>query len=71
MAGLVESLYSLYIRIARMTLPTSWVAFNSDGPSISISKLVSQGSGNAATIGMSVVVNIDMLWCIHTLQKNH
>ena len=29
-AGLVESLYSLYNRIARMTLPTSWVVFNSD-----------------------------------------
>ena len=37
MAGLVESLYSLYNRIARMTLPTSWVAFNSEGSSMSTS----------------------------------
>ena len=44
-AGLVESLY-LYNRIARMTLRTSWVAFNSDGSSMSISKLVSQGVTN-------------------------
>ena len=45
-AGLVESLYSLYNRIVRMTLRTSWVAFNSDGSSMSISKLVSQGVTN-------------------------
>ena len=44
-----------------MTLPTSWVVFNSDGSSMSISKLVSQGSGKAATIAMSVVVDVDML----------
>ena len=48
-----------------MTLPTSWVVFNSDGSSMSISKLVSQGSGKAATIAMSVVVDMDMQWCIH------
>ena len=52
-----------------MTLPTSWVAFNSDGSSMSISRLVSQGSSKAATIGMSVVVDIDMQWCIHTLHS--
>ena len=52
-----------------MTLPTSWVVFNSDGSSMSISKLVSQGSGKAATIAMSVVVDMDMQWCIHTLHR--
>ena len=52
-----------------MTLPISWVVFNSDGSSMSISKLVSQGSGKAATIAMSVVVDIDMQLCIHTLYR--
>ena len=52
-----------------MTLPTSWVVFNSDGSSMSISKLVSQGSGKAATIAMSVVIDMDMLWCIDTLHR--
>ena len=52
-----------------MTLPTSWVVFNSDGSSMSISKLVSQGSGKAATIAMSVVVDMDMQWYIHTLHR--
>ena len=68
-AGLVESLYFLYNRIARVTLPTSWVVFNSDGSSMSISKLVSQGSGKATTIALSVVVDMDMQWCIHTLHR--
>ena len=36
---------------------------------MSISKLVSQGSGKAATIAMSVVVDMDMQWCIHTLHR--
>ena len=49
-----------------MTLTTSWVVFNSDGTSMSISKLVSQGSSKAATI---VVVDMDMQWCIHTLHR--
>ena len=31
--------------------------------------LVSQGSGKAATIAMSVVVDMDMQWCIHTLHR--
>ena len=52
-----------------MTLLTSWVVFNSDGSSMSISKLVSQGSGKAATIVMSVVVDMAMQLCIHTLQR--
>ena len=36
---------------------------------MSISKLVSQDSGKAATIAMSVVVDRDMQWCIHTLHR--
>ena len=69
MAGMVDSLNSLCTRLARTTLPTSWVAFNSDTSSVSISKLVSQGRGKEAIIGMSVVVDIDFKWCIHTLQR--
>ena len=34
---------------------------------MSICKIVSQGSGKAATIGMSVVADIGTQWCIHTL----
>ena len=52
-----------------MTLPTSWVAFNSDGSSMSITnKTVARQQQLKCH---AVVVDTDMLWCIHTLQKNH